>query len=324
MSGIAEAALAAEASAPILPHRARARVARRLVRSPMGALGLGLTALVGMTAALAPHVAPHNPVLLDVPPLQRPSWSYPMGSDNLGRDIFSGVLLGTRTAISLAAAVAASTAVLGLCLGTLAAYRGGWVDDAITKAAEVVQSVPRFFLAILMVATFGGEFHNRSLAVLLALTSWPFVTRVVRAEALSVVQRDFVAAARSAGASGLHVVLRHVVPNVLSSALIVVAITGSRVIVLESSLSFIGLGDPEAVSWGFLLSNAQGFLGTAWWMAVFPGLAIVVSVLGLNLLADALTDLLNPLPAERRRRTGRRRRHRAGNEDSAAWFNLGR
>lgn len=269
--------------------------ARRLVRTPAGALGLGLTLVVAAVAVVAPGIAPHNPVLLDVPPLRRPSWAYPMGTDNLGRDILSGVMLGARTAMTVAVGVAVTTAVLGISLGTLAAYCGGWVDDAINRTAEVVQSVPRFFLAILLAGYLGGELRNRHLILLLALTSWPFLARVVRAESLSIVQRDFVEAARAAGASSLRIVVRHVVPSALPSALVVVAVTASRVILLEASLSFLGLGDPEVVSWGFLLNNAQGFLETAWWMAVFPGLAIVVAVLGLNLLSEALTDLLNPL-----------------------------
>ncbi len=248
-------------------------------------------------------------MLLDVPPLRHPSWAYPMGTDNLGRDILSGVMLGARTAMTVAAGVALITALLGIVLGTVAAYSGHLVDDAVTRVAEVIQSVPRFFLAILLASYFGGELSNSYLILLLGATSWPFLARVVRAEALSIAQQGFVEAARSAGASSAHIIARHVVPNVLPSATVVVAVTASRVILLESSLSFLGLGDPEVISWGFLLNNAQGFLETAWWMAVFPGLAIVVAVLGLNLLGDALTDVLNPL-LPRRPRLPRRRRQR--------------
>ena len=299
MSATAETWLSPAREGP----RARAgRIGRRFLRTPTGLAGLGLTLLVASVALLARDIAPHNPVLLDVPPLRPPSRAYPMGTDNLGRDILSGVLLGARTAMTVAVGVAATTTVLGISLGTLAAYRGGWVDDTVTRVGEVVQSVPRFFLAILLAGYLGGELRSRNLILLLSLTSWPFVARVVRADALSIVQREFVGAARSFGASALRVVVRHVVPNILPPALVVVAVTGSRVILLESSLAFLGLGDPEVISWGFLLNNAQGFLQTAWWMAVFPGLAIIVAVLGLNLLGDALNDLLNPLLPRRYRR----------------------
>jgi peptide/nickel transport system permease protein len=283
------------------------------LRTPAGVLGAGLTLVISVVALLAPALAPHNPVLLDVPPLERPSLLYPFGTDHLGRDILSGVLLGARPAMTVVLAVAASTAVLGILLGSLAAYCGRWIDDLITRLAEVVQAVPRFFLAILVAAYFGGDLRN--LIILLSLTSWPFLARVVRAECLSVVQREYVSAARLVGASGARILVRHVVPNILPSALVVLAITGSRVILLESSLSFLGLGDPELISWGFLLNNAQGFLQTAWWMAVFPGLAIVAAVLGLNLLADALTDLLNPLLPERHNARNRRS-HRPGGSRS--------
>ncbi len=291
----------ASASAEVLwldEPRQRSRsnqLARRFLADPGGLLGLGITLVATLVALFAQHIAPYTPALLDVPPLRPPSLAHPMGTDQLGRDMLSAVLLGARTAMTVVAGVAASTAALGIVLGALAASAGGVVDDAITRVAELIQSVPRFFLAILAVGYFGSDLGV--LIVLLSLTSWPFLARVVRAEALSVVEREFIEAARSLGASRTRVLLRHVVPNILPSALVVVALVGARVILLESSLSFLGLGDPEVTSWGFLLNNAQGFLDTAWWMAVFPGLAIVAVVLGLNLLSEAVADLLSPVGA---------------------------
>lgn len=255
-------------------------------------LGVGITLVVTFAAVFGDQLAPHNPALLDVPPMRSPSFRYPMGTDVLGRDMLSSVILGARTAMTVVAGVGLATAVLGILLGSLAAVRGRLVDDVIIRLAEVIQSVPRFFLAILVAGYFGGDL--KVLIVLLSLTSWPLLARVVRAESLSIVQREYVGAARSFGASPRRILVRHVVPNVLPVALVVVAVTASRVILLEASLSFLGLGDPEVTSWGALLNNAQSFLETAWWMAVFPGLAIVVTVLGLNLVGDALTELLNP------------------------------
>jgi peptide/nickel transport system permease protein len=156
---------------------------------------------------------------------------------------------------------------------------------------EIEQTVPRFFLAILVVAWFGAD--ARTVTILLGLTSWPFLARVVRAETLSLREREFVDSARAAGSTDLRILVRHVIPNVAPAALIVVAITASRVILLEAGLAFLGLSDPNVPSWGALINNAQPYLGRAWWMSVFPGLAIVLAVLGMNLLADGLNDVLN-------------------------------
>lgn len=266
-----------------------------------------------LVAVFGEHLAPHNPALLDVPPMQSPSLSYPMGTDVLGRDMLSAVLLGARTAMTVVAGVGLSTVVLGMLLGTLAATWGGIVDDVVIRIAEMIQSVPRFFLAILVGGYFGGDL--KVLIVLLSLTSWPLLARAVRAESMSIVQRDYVRAARSFGASRARILARHVVPNALPVAVVVTVVTASRVILLEASLSFLGLGDPEVTSWGGLLSNAQSFLETAWWMAAFPGLAIVVTVLGLNLVGDALSEALNPNPIQRRRTC---RRARAASASTAA------
>lgn len=278
---------------------------RRALRTPTGIAGLVLTGLVTAVALLAPTLTPHNPFLLDVPSMRPPSTRYPMGTDYLGRDILSAVMLGARTAMTAVGWVVTTTAILGIGLGALAAVRGGWIDDVICRLGDLVSAVPRFFLAVAVTAFFGGEL--RHLIMLLALTSWPFLARLVRSEALSVVEREFVGASRAVGASDVRILVRHVVPNVVPVAVAVVALTASRVVLLESSLSFLGLGDPEVISWGFLLNNARGFLETAWWMAVFPGVAIMTAVLGFNLLGDALTQATDP---NARRRFGTRRRAR--------------
>jgi len=178
---------------------------------------------------------------------------------------------------------------------------------------EIFQSVPRFFLVLLIVALFGAGLDN--LVYVLALTSWPTLARVARAEVLSVRDRDYVEAARSIGATDRRIVLRHVLPNVLPTAMVIIALTGSRIILLEASLSFLGLGDPEVMSWGYLVSTAQRFLRNAWWMSVFPGVAIGIAVLGINLMSDALNDVLNTqsaAPTLRRPRRIRKQPRLAG------------
>ncbi|MDP8938211.1 MAG: ABC transporter permease [Actinomycetota bacterium] len=264
----------------------------RLLRNPAGLLGLVITvALVGV-ALFAAQLAPSDPFRTVAPPLQAPSDGHLMGTDNLGRDVLSGVIHGARTSTQVVLWVVAIATVIGVAVGAVAGFRAGLVDDLLMRVTDLFQSVPRFFLALLVIALFGAGVDN--LILVLGVTSWPLLARVVRADALSLRERDFVAAARSLGASDARILARHVLPNLLPSVIVVVSLLGSRIILLEASLSFIGLGDPNVMSWGYLTSNAQRFLRVAWWMSVFPGAAIALGVLGINLLGDALNDARNP------------------------------
>jgi peptide/nickel transport system permease protein len=215
-----------------------------------------------------------------------------MGTDDLGRDLLAGVAHGTRTSLFVAFMVTILAGSIGIPLGTLAAWQGRLVDDALMRVTEFVQVVPRFFLAVIVIALFGPGVDR--LIVLLGLTSWPWIARVVRAEVLSLKQREFVEAARSMGARPSRVLVREVLPNALPPVVVVVSLNAAGVILLEAGLSFLGLGDPDIVSLGYLANNAQGFLRVAWWMAAFPGAAIALAVLSLNLLGDGLNDALNP------------------------------
>ncbi len=265
---------------------------RRVLRNPAGLLGLVITvALVGV-AVFAAQLAPSDPFRTVAPPLQAPSDAHLMGTDNLGRDVLSGVIHGARTSSQVVLWVVAMATVIGVAVGAVAGFRAGLVDDLLMRFTDLFQSVPRFFLALLVIALFGAGVDN--LILVLGLTSWPLLARVVRADALSLRERDFVAAARSLGASDARILARHVLPNLLPSVIVVVSLLGSRIILLEASLSFIGLGDPNVMSWGYLTSNAQRFLRVAWWMSVFPGAAIALGVLGINLLGDAFNDARNP------------------------------
>ncbi len=289
--------------APGGPHRWRAAL-RRFLHHPAGLTGLALTLLVVVAGMLAEVISPGDPFQTAGDPLLAPSGTHLFGTDNLGRDVFGAVLHGARTSMVVVLGVSAISSVVGLAVGIVAGYRGGWIDDLLMRITEVFQSVPRFFLVLLIIALFGAGLDN--LIYVLALTSWPTLARVSRAEVLSVRDRDYVEAARSIGATDRRVILHHVLPNVLPTAMVVIALTGSRIILLEASLSFLGLGDPTVMSWGYLVSNAQQFLRTAWWMSVFPGLAIAVSVLGINLMSDALNDVLaaysKARPVRKRRR----------------------
>ena len=302
-SATAELAPAGRLPAPQAPAR-WATAARRFLRHPAGVAGLGLTGLVVAAGALADVIAPADPFRTAAGPLLPPSRAHLMGTDNLGRDVLGAVVHGARTSMTVVLGVTAIASVAGLAVGVAAGYRGGWVDDLLMRLTDLFQAVPRFFLVLLVVALFGAGVDH--LVYVLALTSWPTLARVTRSEVLSLRDREYVAAARSVGAGDRRIVVRHVVPNVAPTALVVMALTGSRVVLLEASLGFLGLGDPSVMSWGYLIANAQRFLRVAWWMSVFPGLAIAVSVLGINLMSDALNDVLAAGPDGLRPRPGRR------------------
>lgn len=246
------------------------------------------SAVVGMAVLASVISGGRSPFYPVAAPLRPPTFSHLMGTDQFGRDVFSCVAFGARTSLTMVVCVSAISAVTGIVVGALSGYRGGLVDSLLMRFTEVLQSIPRFFFAILAVTVFGGSV--RTLVLVLGLTSWPFLARVVRAETLSLRSRDFVRAAESQGASAARVALRHLLPNVLPTAVVVIALLASRVVLLEAGLAFLGLTDPETMSWGILVKNASSYLRVAWWISVFPGLAIVASVLGLNLISDALND----------------------------------
>src|SRR5919197_579778 len=205
-------------------------------------------------------------------------------------------IVGVTLIATLAVSVIAS--MVGVAVGAVAGYRGGAVDDLLMRGTEAVQVVPRFFLAVIVIALFGPGLDR--VVFVLGLTTWPGIARVVRADTLSLVRREFVDAARALGATTSRILLRHVLPGALPTALVAISLNAASVILLEAGLGFIGLGDPRAMSLGYLANNAQRFLRVAWWMALFPGAAIALAVVGLNLVGDALSDLADP----RRRRPG--------------------
>ena len=264
----------------------------RILRTGAGRVGVAIIGGLLAVALLAGRIAPADPFASVGPPLAAPTLAHPMGTDDLGRDVLSGVVYGTRTSLLLALLVSLLSGAVGIAVGSIAAWQGRRADDALMRFTESVQIVPRFFLAVIVVAVFGPGIDR--LVLLLGLTSWPWIARVARAEVLSLKQREFVEAARSLGAGQVRILLRDVLPNALPPVVVVLSLSGASVILIEAGLSFLGLGDPDVVSLGYLANNAQRFLRVAWWMAAFPGAAIALAVLGLNLLGDGLNDALNP------------------------------
>jgi len=287
VSATAELA-AAEPGGPLVT--ARTGVWFRALRTRGGQVGAALTLLLVAVGVLAPLLAPTDPFAVDGPPLSPPSADHLLGTDALGRDLLSGVLYGARTSLIVAASVGVLVLTIGSAVGLIAGYLGRWVDDVLMRLTEMFQVLPRFFLALVVIAFFGPGLDR--LVVLLGVTSWPLLARVVRAEVFALRTREFVEAARVYGASRPRILLREILPNALPAALALLGLVVAQVILIEASLGFLGLSDPNVTSWGTLASEAQRFLRVAWWLSLFPGVAILLAVLGLNLLADAVTDAL--------------------------------
>ncbi|REK19887.1 MAG: ABC transporter permease [Actinobacteria bacterium] len=262
----------------------------RLFATTSGKVGAIVTLIVLLVAIFADVLAPYDPLSPIGPSLSPPTREHLMGTDALGRDLLSGVIHGARTSMVIALSVGAVAMVIGVLVGGISGYAGGRLDDILMRFTEIVQVLPRFFLAILAVAFFGPGLLT--LILVLGLTSWVILARVIRAEVLSLRAREFVDSALTQGARGSRVLFREILPNAIPVGIIYLALLLAFIILIEASLGFLGLGDPNAISWGFLAGQAQQFLRVAWWLSVFPGLAITATVLGLNLLGDGLTDAL--------------------------------
>ncbi|MGH9280416.1 MAG: ABC transporter permease [Acidimicrobiales bacterium] len=265
---------------------------RRFRRSRSGMVGLAIIVLLVLVATFAGVVAPGNPLALDAPGLQEPSWTYPFGTDNLGRDLYVAVVHGARTTLSVVFWTLLISTAIGLPLGIYLGFKRNVASATLYRFTELVQVFPRFYLALLVVGLYGSS--QRNLILVLAFTSWTNLARVVRAETLALKEREFVSAARSYGAPDRRILRRHLFPHVLPASVVMISLTASRVTLIEASLSFLGLGDPNKISWGFLASNATRYLHSAWWMLVFPGAAIAIAVIGFNLFGDGLADILRP------------------------------
>lgn len=258
------------------------------LRTPGAVIGMALTAVVVGVAAFADVIATTDPFATIGPSLSPPSAAFPMGTDDLGRDLFSGVIHGVRTSALVALGVGLIALPLGVLVGGVAGARGGLVDDLLMRFSEVWQVLPRFFLALMVIALFGPGLDR--IVLVLGLTSWSLLARVVRAEVLSIREREFIEAARAGGSSEWRILWRQMLPHAMPVAIVFVTLLLAQVCLIESSLGFLGLTDPNAISLGYLASQAQRFLRIAWWMWLFPGLALIAIVVGFNLLGDAIND----------------------------------
>lgn len=270
---------------------------RRFAKSRPGVLGLAIVALLVTAAAGAPLLTDRDPLGTSLDAFVPPGAAAPLGTDNLGRDVWAGVVYGARVSLAVGILAAAASALIGILVGMTAGYAGGRADTLLMRVAELFQTIPQFFLALLVVALVGRGLEK--VIVVLGILGWPLTARLVRAEFLSLKEREFVEAARAVGMEGWRIAVRVILPNALPPAVVAASFGVAEAILLEAGLSFFGLGDPNLGSWGVMLQQAQGYLRRAWWMAVFPGLAIFVAVFGFNLVGDGLTDALNPRLRER-------------------------
>ena len=272
---------------------------RRFRRNRGAVIGLVVLALVLLLAVLAPLVFPGSPWDMAGMPFAPPGEDgMLLGTDSLGRDVAAGIAHGARISLMVGAVSTAAALLLGIGFGALAGYLGGVVDDAVMRFTEFFQTIPSFVFAILLVAIFTPSISSIVFAI--AVVSWPPVARVVRAEFLSLRSREFVQAAQVLGKSPLAIVATDILPNALSPIVVLSSLMVASAILLESALSFLGLGDPNLMTWGFLIGAGRSVIRLAWWMSVFPGLAIFVTVLALNLVGEGLSDALNPRLARQR------------------------
>jgi len=271
---------------------AGSRFWRRLRSERKAMLGLLLIAVLAVLAVVGPAIAPYDPDADDFGLFESPSLDHPMGTDSFGRDLFSRMIVGTRVSFSIGIAAAAASMVVGVLLGILAGYYGGWVDSLISRFIDLLWAFPVIILTVGMVAVFGAGARNVVIAIALAYLD--DFARVVRAEVLSLREQDFTLAARALGARDSRIMFRHILPNTVAPIIVQATFAVGLGILAESGLSFLGLGvNPTTPTWGLALNEGRDFVRQAWWISTFPGLAIVVTVLGLNLFGDGLRDALD-------------------------------
>ncbi|HEU67691.1 MAG TPA: ABC transporter permease [Candidatus Acetothermia bacterium] len=256
--------------------------------------------LFAFMALFAPQIAPHDPARGDLslrlrPPAvgERGMWQHPLGTDNLGRDILSRIIAGSRVSISLGLVVISLCTVVGVTLGLISGYVGGWVDTAIQRTVDVLLAFPYLVMAISLMALFGQGFAN--MVVALAVKEWVTSCRIVRSEVFALKGAAFVEAARASGASPARILFFHLLPNVIPSAIVVGTLRVGWVVLMEASLSFLGLGiQPPQASWGTIIADGRDYLFRGWWISTFPGIAILLFVLAMNLFGEGLRDALDP------------------------------
>ncbi len=284
-------------AAPAKPDILR-RIQLRLRRYPLIPAFVLLVLLI-FPAITADWLAPHDPVHGSVSDRRQPpvffggTWNYPLGTDRIGRDILSRIMYGARVSLTISLVGIFVGGIIGASLGMLAGYFGGWIDTVIMRLVDISLALPAILLALVLAAATGPSFQT--IIVVVAFVLWALYARQVRGEVLSIRERDFVARARVAGASQVRIMVRHILPNVTNTIIVLATLQVGSVIILEAALSFLGLGIPRPTpAWGIMVADGRQLIVSAWWISFFPGLAITLTVFSLNLLGDWLRDRLDP------------------------------
>jgi peptide/nickel transport system permease protein len=266
---------------------------QRFRRNSLAIAG-GIIVMLFVIAVLAPLVAPYNQNDIDRKHiLEPPSIVHPFGTDDLGRDVLSRMIWGSRISLAVGFVAVGISAFIGIILGAISGFYGGWVDRIIMRFIDIMLTIPTFFLILAVIAFIGSNIWN--IMIVIGLTSWMSVSRLVRAEFLSLKEREFVLAAKALGASDLRIIFRHIMINSLAPVLVSAVLGIAGAVLVESSLSFLGIGiQPPTPSWGNILTLGKDNIEIAWWLSVFPGLAILITVLGYNLLGEGIRDSIDP------------------------------
>ena len=263
-------------------------------RNRAAVLGLIIVAAILLMTAAAPFIYPGDPADMVAPPLLWPlqDSQFPFGSDVLGRDLGAEIFHGAHISLLIGAAATTAAVTIGIIVGSLAGYYGGPADEALMALTEVIQTIPPFVLAIIVVAAFRPSLETIVLAI--CVVSWPAVARLVRAEVLSLREREFVQAGVAMGMSDLRLILTQILPNAMTPVIVAASLMMATSILIEAGLSFLGLGDPNVISWGAIIGAGRESIRDAWYISALPGIAIFAAVLSLNLIGEGLTDALNP------------------------------
>ena len=285
-------ASAPQATVPMLSANHAAWAALR--RNPAAVIGAALLLLMTAMALAAPWAFPGDPLDMVAAPLLWPGQdaAFRLGSDSLGRDVLAGLAHGGRVSLAVGAAAAVLSLSIGVVVGATAGYFGGWIDDVLVRVTELFQTIPSFLLVVVVVAI--GQPTVPVIVLAIGVASWPMIARLVRAEFRTLREADFILAARSQGFGHLRIIVQEMLPNALPPVIVSASVLVATAILMESALSFLGLGDPNVVSWGSMIGEGREHLRTAWFLTALPGTAIVLTVLALNLLGDALNDAFNP------------------------------
>ncbi len=276
------------------------KVLRKLIENKGAIFGLIMVLGVVVSAVFAPVLSPHDPILQDVEKrLLPPMWQtgaepqYLLGTDHLGRDIVSRLIYGARISIVISVSAVAFSAILGTLVGLFSGFYGGKVDNIFMRIADVQLAFPFILLAIAIIAVLGPNLQN--IIIVMGITGWVIYARVVRAEVLSLREKEFITAVKALGGSNGRIIFHHLLPNVIPPIIVIITLEMARMIIMEAALSFLGLGiQPPTPSWGGMLADGRVYLATSWWLATFPGLVIMLVVLGINLLGNWLRDILDP------------------------------